>query len=95
MRLSPRARDDGRNDGLRSLLVHRLRDGLKAVVRLPNKVNIATADSGHYNVHCEPCGEWFVLREWGEEVQHAKCGRVYALEVAVFSLIEEPEESEG
>lgn len=93
MRLSPRARSGESNDGLRSLYVHRLRDALKAVVRLPNKTNIVTADAGRYNVHCEPCGDWFVLREWGEEMRHDKCGRVYALEMAVFSQIEGPEKS--
>jgi hypothetical protein len=88
---SRRAREEGRNDGLRSLLVHRLRDASKAVLRIPLKRNLAKADdASDYSVYCEPCDAWFVLDDWGEEVRHKKCGRLYALEFAVFSLVEEP-----
>jgi hypothetical protein len=87
MKVSPRARDAGRNSGLRSLLVHRLRSASKAVLRLPLGDNISQARLGAYNVHCEPCEEWFNLPDWGEEVICPRCDRVYALELAVFSEI--------
>jgi hypothetical protein len=93
MRTSPRSRSDARNSGLRSLIVHRLRDKGKAVVRIPLKRDLATADGADdYNVYCEPCDAWFVLRDWGEEVCHDKCGRVYTLEFAVLSEIKDPKE---
>lgn len=95
MRVSPRARNDFENDGLRSLLVHRLRDAAKAVARISLKRDLATADTADaYNVHCEPCDAWFVLRKWGEEVVHEKCGRVYVLEMAIFSEIGKSEGEE-
>jgi hypothetical protein len=90
MRTSPRSPREERNEGLRSLLVHRLRDAAKAVVRLPNRTNIATADSGHYTVHCEPCSRWFPLPDWGEEIKSPCCGQVYVLELAVFSALPDP-----
>ncbi|MFJ4902791.1 hypothetical protein [Streptomyces sp. NPDC088727] len=91
MRTSRRARAEAKNDGLRSLRVHRLRDSVKAVLRLPLKSNLATADTANaYNVYCEPCDAWFTLPEWGEEVRCPKdgCGQLYALEFAVFSAIQ-------
>lgn len=95
MRTSPRARHEEDNEGWRSLLVHRLRDAAKAVVRLPNKADIATAHSGCYTVHCEPCGKWFGLPDWGEEITAPCCGRVFALEFAVLSCVYGPEGSES
>lgn len=90
MKVSPRAKEENRNEGLRTLVLNRLRDAEKAVLRLPLKRNIATADEASaYSAHCETCGEWFTLREWGEEIRHDKCGQVYVLESAVFSKVEE------
>ena len=88
MNASPRARDPQRNKELRSMIVHRLRDAAKAVVRLPNKTDINTAHAGHYAVHCEPCVRWFPLPAWGEEIECPHCGGLFALELAVFSAIE-------
>ncbi|QDN94916.1 hypothetical protein FNV58_00890 (plasmid) [Streptomyces sp. RLB1-9] len=91
MRTSPRARADERNQGLRSLLVHRLRDAAKAVVRLPNRTSIATAHSGRYTVHCETDNIWFGLPDWGEEIEcPGECGQIFALEFAVFSAVPAP-----
>jgi hypothetical protein len=90
MKISRKPRGDRGAQELRSLLVHRLRDAAKAVVRLPMKSNIATAGLNRYSVHCEPCEEWFPLPEWGEEVRCPKCKRLYALELAVFSAVPEP-----
>ncbi|MFJ4700477.1 hypothetical protein ACIP5N_22140 [Streptomyces sp. NPDC088768] len=75
------------DEGLRSLLVHRLRDAAKAIARTPLKTNILTAGLKKYSVHCEPCRAWFDLPEWGEEVTCPKCGRLYVLELAVFSAV--------
>jgi rRNA maturation endonuclease Nob1 len=87
MRTSPRSKDPRRNEGLRSLVVHRLRNAAKIIVRLPVSRNINTADSGSYNVHCEPCAYWFTLPDWGEEIKCPRCGGLFALEFAVFSAI--------
>ncbi|KOU43622.1 hypothetical protein [Streptomyces sp. WM6378] len=77
----------GHGEGLRGFLVNRLRGELKAIVRVPLKTNLATAELKRYSVHCEPCGKWFPLSQWGEEVQCPKCKRLYALEAAVFSAV--------
>jgi hypothetical protein len=91
MKVSPRAKEENRNEGLRTLILNRLRDAEKAVLRLPLKRNIATADEASaYNVHCEPCDIWFRLPDWGEEVRcPGKCKGLYVLESAVFSKVEE------
>lgn len=92
MRLSPRSRGRQReDDGLRSLLVHRLRDTVKMVLRISLRQDLAKADAAKYQIHCEPCDKWFDLAAWAEEVVCPNCRRVYAVEFAVFSLIEEPE----
>ncbi|MFJ6752353.1 hypothetical protein ACIQNI_29840 [Streptomyces sp. NPDC091266] len=87
MRIGRKPVEDRDDENLRSLLVHRLRGATKAVVRLPLKTNIATAELKKYSVHCEACGIWFAMPEWGEEVQCPKCERLYALEMAVFSAV--------
>ncbi|MCX4826663.1 hypothetical protein OG883_44285 [Streptomyces sp. NBC_01142] len=87
MKISPMRPNGPDDEGLRSLLVHRLRDAAKAVARIPLKANLATAGLKKYSVHCEPCRAWFDLPEWGEEVTCPKCGRLYALELAVFSAV--------
>lgn len=88
MRTSPRSPHAENNQGLRDLLVHRLRDADKAVVRLPRQKS-GTAP-GHFRVHCEPCGQWFALAAWGEEFQCPHCDQLYALEYAVFSAVPRP-----
>ncbi|MBZ3908228.1 hypothetical protein ACRWOO_29125 [Streptomyces sp. NEAU-PBA10] len=90
MRISPMRPNSPDDEGLRSLLVHRLRGAAKAVARIPLKANLATAGLKKYSVHCEPCRSWFDLPEWGEEVTCPKCERLYALELAVFSAVPNP-----
>lgn len=89
-RLSMRASRKRKNpqeepDGLRSLLVHRLRRSAKAVLRMRLSENIETSNS--YGVLCEPCKRWTYTEGAGEEVECPHCGRVYVLEFAVFSCI--------
>ncbi|MFD8650670.1 hypothetical protein [Streptomyces mirabilis] len=94
MKLSPRSKGRDREDGLRSLLVHRLRDAAKAVLRLPLTDNIATAeDAQRYKIHCEPCGKWFPLNGWAEELQCPHCSQLYVIEFAVFSAVPAPAET--
>lgn len=87
MRISPMRPNRPDEEGLRSLLVHRLRGAAKAVARIPLNANIATAGLKKYSVHCEPCRAWFNLPEWGEEVTCPRCRRLYVLELAVFSAV--------
>lgn len=85
----PRNRDD--DVPMRSLLVHRLREGSKAVLRLPLSRPLARAA---YNVFCEPCGRWTKdVGEGGDEYACPDCGRIYVMEFAVFSVLpgSEPE----
>lgn len=69
----------------RSLLVHRLRTGAKAVLRLRLSANIETATS--YGMHCEPCGRWLTCEAGGEEFVCPVCGGMYVLEFAVFARV--------
>lgn len=74
-------------EGLRSLLVYWLRGAAKAVVRIPPTAGLVAAGMKEYSVLCEPCRAWFDLPAWGEEVTCPKCGRLYALELAVFTAV--------
>ncbi len=78
MRIAPRGR---RNDNLRTLLVHRLKDTLKAVLRL----SIAT---GRTNVFCEPCGQWMVVEGFPAEWTCPRCQRKYAAEMIIYEEVE-------
>lgn len=84
MRIGRRRRDGREVHALRSLLVHRLRDGAKAVLRLPLAKSLA---SSAYGILCEPCNTWMQVKEMGEEFPCPQCGRVFALEFAVFSVV--------
>ncbi|MEV7674994.1 hypothetical protein [Streptomyces sp. NPDC088752] len=97
MRISPRSRADreGAPANLRTLLVHRLRNAAKAVLRLPMSANIDTADTGRYTLHCEPCNQWTRPGDWAEEFVCGHCQRVYALEFAVYSEIKAPQTEES
>lgn len=83
MRTSRRsARGDA--DGLRSLLVHRLRPGVKAVLRLRLSTPL---DSLNYRVHCEPCDRWINVEGGGEDFRCPCCRTLYRLEYAVFAAV--------
>lgn len=91
MRLSPRARNPEYNDGLRSLLIHRLSDTMKLTGRraLRREERVAW--------FCEPCDRW-VTREddltngLPTKVVCPDCERHYRLELAVYEEIDPPEE---
>ncbi|MEU6362214.1 hypothetical protein [Streptomyces albidoflavus] len=85
MRISPRPHGED-STALRTLLVHRLRRAAKAVVRLPLAKDAAAADKASaYTVFCEPCGKWFALPAWGEEIECPRCERLFVLEFAVLT----------
>lgn len=80
MRTSRRARQDP--DDLRSLLVHRLRNTLKAVCRLPLR-------GGSESVYCEPCNRWTPLHaQPPSEWTCPRCSRRYAMEYAVYAEVD-------
>lgn len=86
--ISPNGSRGAEQDTLRSLIIHRLRNTPKAILRLPLKKNIATATrAANYSVYCERCQDWFTLPQWGEEVSHPACGRLFVLELAVFTAV--------
>lgn len=68
----------------RTLLVHRLREGAKAVLRMPLKKSLTSPE---YNIYCEPCREWMGLERTGEQFTCPGCERVYILEFAVFAQL--------
>lgn len=85
MKIGQRARRPGHNDGLRSLLVHRLSDTFKLIIRR----SLRTEQLGWF---CEDCDEW-VQHESPPDTMPARlqcpqCGRMYRLETAVYEEIE-------
>jgi hypothetical protein len=83
MRISPRSRDAERNDGLRSLLVHRLTEGAKAVWRR------ALGNEEHTSLYCEPCEKWTVVNTDPPTIwQCSHCDREYRIEFAVYEELE-------
>ena len=82
MRISPRARRAQHNTGLRSLLVHRLLPGSKAVFRV-------SLERGNFSVHCEPCNRWERVDDPLEEWRCERCGREYEAELIVYNVIED------
>jgi predicted RNA-binding Zn-ribbon protein involved in translation (DUF1610 family) len=70
----------------RTLLVHRLRSGAKAVLRMPMSRNLAT--SCLYTIHCEPCARWFDCESTGEQFECPSCGGVFVLEFSVFTRLD-------
>lgn len=87
MRISPRSPHDERNQGLRSLLIHRLAAGSKAVLRRSHQ-------KGHLAVYCEPCQNWYRVREVGAD-WHCRCGRRYVAELVVYAVRHEPQPAES
>jgi hypothetical protein len=86
MRISRRARGSEDSPHLRSLLVHRLRPGVKAVLRVPLKKSLN--NPGKAGVFCEVCAEWTKVEGDGDEFVCEYCGLTYVLEFAVFSMVE-------
>lgn len=74
-------------NGLRSLLVHRLRNGVKAVMRVPLSQSLGKPDL-KASIYCEPCKRWTTIEGDGD-LFDCDCGRVYRMEFAVFALVEE------
>lgn len=87
MLIGRRSRNSEPEENLRSLLVHRLRDAAKAVLRISLRQDLGTAGASQYQIYCEPCGKWSTLKGWAEEVVCPHCGQVYAVEFAVYSAI--------
>lgn len=85
-----RRRKNGRPepDGMRDMLVHRLRGGVKMVLRLPMSRNLESARPEDYGVYCEPCDTWAQVEGSGNRIE-CECGRVYKLEFAVYSVVSE------
>lgn len=91
MRVSPTAKRREDNEGLRSLLVHRLSaDTYKAVARIGLR-------NGVVSIFCEPCDEWYrVGREFLLEWKCPGCDRTFAMEFAVMEELDVPTaENEG
>jgi hypothetical protein len=85
MRVSARAKDD--RPDLRTLLIHRLRPAPKAILRLSNSRDLATADMDRYGAYCEPCREWTRRPDWADDWECPLCGTLYRIEFAVFSAV--------
>lgn len=86
MAISPKARRAEDNEGLRSLLVHRLMDGWKAIARR------AIKDEDRVMVYCEHCRHWSPVRtpdaiptQW----ECGSCNRLYRMEFATYEEVED------
>jgi uncharacterized protein YbaR (Trm112 family) len=86
MFLSRRGKADGEGRTLRSLLVHRLRLGEKAVLRVPLSENVKRINK-RQSIYCEPCGQWFPVDRGGEQFDCPECERMYVMEFAVFAEV--------
>lgn len=86
MRVSARAKQE--LPGLRTLLIHRLRPTVKAVLRLSNSRDIATADMDRYGAYCEQCGRWTRRPDWADDWECPNCHTEYRIEFAVFSAVD-------
>jgi hypothetical protein len=82
MKISRRRRRDGQEiHEQRSLLVHRLTEGNKAIYRLP-------LSGAPGNIYCEPCGKWF-RHGLAETLVRCSCGQLYAMEFAVYEAVDD------
>jgi hypothetical protein len=86
MSISQRSKLQELNEGLRSLLVHRLARGVKAVWRR------SLSDEAKASAFCEPCKRWIRDVPLAEEFTHKACGRVYRVE---FAVLEEVVDDDG
>jgi hypothetical protein len=89
MRISPTARDAENNEGLRSLLVHRLVPGPKAVWRR------SIADESKMALYCEPCRRWSRVLSFNEEFSCEGCRRVYRVEFSVLEEVVDDDDDES
>lgn len=86
MRISARSKR-GEREGLRSLLVHRLRPAAKAVGRVP-------LSGGAPSVYCEACDVWHRVGQWPMRFRCTGCARVYVVECAIYRALPEADETE-
>ncbi len=89
MRISPRALRPEDNEGLRSLLVHRLAEGDKGVWRR------SLRDEDQVSFYCEPCDRWWQREPLAEEISCGKCSRVYRVEFAVLEEVVDDDDPDG
>jgi rRNA maturation endonuclease Nob1 len=89
MATSRRRRGGDEVHPLRDLRVHRLRDTLKAVLRMPMSQDIRT--NRKYGIFCEPCDQWFTTEGAGERFDCPTCHGVYVMEYAVYSRLPDSE----
>jgi len=83
MIVSPKGQDDA-NRILRTLMLHRLRVGLKAVLRLPLRDALT---SGRYSIICERCAAWIDRHTLDVEYACKRCGTVYRIECAIYAAV--------
>lgn len=89
MRLSPRAKSPrGKVDpeSLRSLLIHRLSDTYKAVLRRSLRVDLGSTTS----VYCEPCKRWSTANAEGATgtgFTCPSCDRRFRVELIIYEEI--------
>lgn len=86
MAISPRSKREDELPPMRSLLVHRLVDGPKAVWRR------SFSDEDKTSAYCEACRTWIRKVPLTEEFTHEACGRVYRVE---FAVLEEVMDDDG
>jgi hypothetical protein len=83
MRISPRARRPEDNEGLRSLLVHRITEGAKLVWRR------SLSNESQSSLYCEPCNQWTRVGDnMPIEWQCLTCQREYRIEFAIYEELE-------
>jgi ribosomal protein S27E len=81
MRLSPRAREEENNEGLRGLLILRLAGTAKAAWR-------KSLRSPHGSLFCEPCDRWTVRSAQPDaDVTCPSCGRQFRVETVIYREI--------
>jgi hypothetical protein len=84
MAISPRSPDPAKNEGLRTLLVHRLVAGDKAIARY------SMSHEG-FTIYCEKCHKWVGPRIYGDappEWVCRYCDNRYGIEFVVLSELE-------
>jgi hypothetical protein len=84
MRISPRARRDEDNEGLRTLMIHRLSDTTKAVARLSLR-------GGHVSLLCENCTRWTQAPDdnFPTTWKCPECAREFEMEFAILEEVNE------
>lgn len=87
MQLSPRARQAQDDEGLRSLLVHRLSDTDKLAVRRSLRTT-----NRPFGMFCEPCGAWVAhdsASDMFEELRCPGCDRRFRIEMVIYEGVED------